>query len=49
LEGRTTVLGTATPSRAARAVLKNLSSAMRQNGLFTTRAPASAASLSTGW
>ncbi len=42
-EGRSTVLGTATPILVARQLLKNFSSALHQNGLLTTAVPFSAA------
>ena len=43
LEGRMTVFGTATPTRRATTLLKNLSSADHQNGLLTTTVPSATA------
>ena len=45
LDGRITVFGTATPTRRARTLLKNLSSADHQKGLFTTIVPSATAFL----
>ena len=44
-EGRITVFGTATPTRRARTLLKNLSSADHQKGLLTTIVPSATAFL----
>ncbi|MNF07651.1 hypothetical protein D3C80_2078780 [compost metagenome] len=42
-EGRITVLGNGTPSVSAKALLKNLSSALHQKGLLITLVPVNAA------
>ena len=44
-DGRRTVFGTATPTPFATTLLKNLSSAVHQNGLFTTTVPSATAFL----
>jgi hypothetical protein len=44
-EGNNTVLGNGTPNVSANELLKNLSSALHQNGLFITLVPVKAAFL----